>query len=1082
MRAKLNAKKQISHFRTRGIRRITLRTELLERRCLLAAEALYSLGSTALMGSEVEATPSSRQEYTADLASSSLRHYDGPFAGESPAVKGLVTKPSTVDLGDYYWADGRQVPLQRKSDQFVVGFTAPHLSDTLSAERIAEVDRIQFDGWTKVSDIVPGISIWEASSLTASVFDSDVSDAMLSVFDREEVQWSSPVFIEPLSGLQQVVSNEVIVALDKDTDPALFFATDTFSTYRPLLGTPDQFVATLAGSGGADTLRLTSELDQLPGVAFASPNFLTEIQFQSVPNDPLFNMQWHLQNTGQFGGKVGADAKLTTAWDITTGSQEVVIAIFDNGVQTNHPDLAANIWVNPYEIAGNGLDDDGNGWVDDVHGWNFGASNNDPNPIGSDNHGTPVAGVAAGRGNNGLGVAGAAYNVKIMGITLLGSGSMLTSAAWASAIYYAAGRTADGNGTWRGADIGNHSYGTLLPNTTVTTAFDWAENNGRGGLGMANFAASGNNATGFRPGGSNGALLDPGTWRFVWDYKKDDGYIAGEDTAWLAGVGLPDGTVQRFDSPAWPSGWTTGGDALWSIVDDPARSYGTGRHVAKAGSIGDNQSSWIMSPSVVVTQPSSLLYQLWVSSEANYDGIRHYFSYNGGPWQQVGSLLSGVPQVIPLAFYPANISSTISVGASTQWDYRSAYSQYLLVDFVAPSSTAIPPYTIGTINITSVDRTGSAGMNPPPSGDPDPAELPDLDYTRRFGGTSSASPLAAGIGALLLSKNPNLMAVEVREAMEESADKIGGVTYTSGFNPYYGYGRVNATAALALVDADISGPTVVDSVFVPDPRRFVVEFNERTVWTANSIAVRAPDNSVMSFTEFGSGTNQLAVVLPPLSQNGVYSVILTGVSPATAFKDQAGNRINGGQTDVVLNFTYGSPTPTGDFNGDGLFNIVDIDALVTAIAAGTHNALYDLTGDGLVNLGDRDSWLAIAGAINLGPGRAYKIADANLNGVVDGSDFGVWNANKFTSVALWSKAEFDANGVVDGSDFGMWNADKFTSSDGAMRQWPRQFGVPTCSLSFETERHGLDHRRDVAKDAVMELFCDEKDDLVSATL
>jgi hypothetical protein len=128
-----------------------------------------------------------------------------------------------------------------------------------------------------------------------------------------------------------------------------------------------------------------------------------------------------------------------------------------------------------------------------------------------------------------------------------------------------------------------------------------------------------------------------------------------------------------------------------------------------------------------------------------------------------------------------------------------------------------------------------------------------------------------------------------------------------------------------------------------------------------------------------------------------------------------------------------SPTPNSDFNSDGLYDCLDINALVAEIAAGTHNPAFDLTTDGLVNLADRDAWLAEAGGINLGSGRVYRLGDANLDGLVDGSDFGVWNAHKFTATAAWCDGDFTADGIVDGSDYGVWNVNKFTASDTAAR-------------------------------------------------
>jgi hypothetical protein len=138
-----------------------------------------------------------------------------------------------------------------------------------------------------------------------------------------------------------------------------------------------------------------------------------------------------------------------------------------------------------------------------------------------------------------------------------------------------------------------------------------------------------------------------------------------------------------------------------------------------------------------------------------------------------------------------------------------------------------------------------------------------------------------------------------------------------------------------------------------------------------------------------------------------------------------------GSADGYMDNTSFMILPVGDFNNDGLYNCVDVDGLVGAIASGTNTASFDLTGDGLVNTADRDAWLLEAGEANIGPGRAYKLGDANLDGFVDGSDFGIWNANKFTSVAKWCSGDFTANGSIDGSDFGVWNANKFTSSDSA---------------------------------------------------
>ncbi len=121
--------------------------------------------------------------------------------------------------------------------------------------------------------------------------------------------------------------------------------------------------------------------------------------------------------------------------------------------------------------------------------------------------------------------------------------------------------------------------------------------------------------------------------------------------------------------------------------------------------------------------------------------------------------------------------------------------------------------------------------------------------------------------------------------------------------------------------------------------------------------------------------------------------------------------------------------PACDFDSNGSCNIADIDALVTQVASGSNNVAFDLNGDSLVTLADVNEWRALAGAQNIGPGRVYRVGDANLDTVVDGSDFGIWNSNKFTLTGKWSKGDFNADGSSDGSDFGLWNSNKFTSSD-----------------------------------------------------
>ena len=125
----------------------------------------------------------------------------------------------------------------------------------------------------------------------------------------------------------------------------------------------------------------------------------------------------------------------------------------------------------------------------------------------------------------------------------------------------------------------------------------------------------------------------------------------------------------------------------------------------------------------------------------------------------------------------------------------------------------------------------------------------------------------------------------------------------------------------------------------------------------------------------------------------------------------------------------------GDFDNNGMYECADVDALVADIAAGTNTAAtFDLTGDNDVDTDDLTAWLAEAGDIGglTTQGGPVLLGDANLDGTVNGADFDVWNANKFTSTAAWCSGDFNADGLVNGGDFLMWNANKFTTADASV--------------------------------------------------
>lgn len=147
-------------------------------------------------------------------------------------------------------------------------------------------------------------------------------------------------------------------------------------------------------------------------VEFAEPDFRLELAL--APNDPRYvdGSLWHLHNTGQNAGKADADIDAPEAWEILNGTTNVIVAVIDSGARLTHQDLRANLWVNPGEIAGNGVDDDGDGYIDNIYGINTTAPNSPPNDLIG--HGTQVAGYIGAVGNNGVGAVGVAWRTRLM--------------------------------------------------------------------------------------------------------------------------------------------------------------------------------------------------------------------------------------------------------------------------------------------------------------------------------------------------------------------------------------------------------------------------------------------------------------------------------------------------------------------------------------------------------------------------------------------------------------------------------------------------------------------------------------------
>jgi len=256
--------------------------------------------------------------------------------------------------------------------------------------------------------------------------------------------------------------------------------------YRtPRLVLLDEAVANAAAittPGGPDErlIRLQTRLASLKSSGrfeYVEPDYI--VKSDATPTDQAFQdgRLWGLQNLGQDGGTAGADISATNAWDITTGSNNVIVAVIDTGVRYTHQDLVNQMWVNPGEIPGNGVDDDDNGFIDDVHG--IDAIGRTGDPYDTDDHGTHVSGTIGAAANDGNPHVGVAWQVQIMGCKFLGPFGGTTSDA-IICIDYA---------VEMGARILNNSWGG--------GAFSFAlfdSINNAGDAGVLFVAAAGNNA------------------------------------------------------------------------------------------------------------------------------------------------------------------------------------------------------------------------------------------------------------------------------------------------------------------------------------------------------------------------------------------------------------------------------------------------------------------------------------------------------------------------------------------------------------------------------------------------------------
>jgi subtilisin family serine protease len=518
-----------------------------------------------------------------------------------------------------------------------------------------------------------------------------------------------------------------------------------------------------------------------PLIKYAEPNYI--IRINAFPNDEKFNNLWGLHNTGQSGGAVDADIDAPEAWDITTGSESVIIAVVDTGVAINHPDLIDNIWRNSGETdCSDGADNDFNGYKDDCFGWDFLGDDNDPSDLHG--HGTHVSGTIAGKGNNMIGIAGVMWEARIMPLRFLGSNGAGTTADAVEAILYANSNGAHViNNSWGGSSYSQALKDAIDASTAVVVCA--AGNDG------VNTDISPHYPSGFSsPNIISVAATTRSDGRASFSNFGLNSVDLGapgvsiHSTLPVIGFGSAETVFfSDFDGATGNlplAGWQRGGsNTAWAITSGTGVNGSNSLEDSPSGNYANNTMSWAayMTPVASVNESIYTLSFDWKGDlESNWDYLDILFSPDGLIWYWV--------------------------------DYRTGSTNG---DFVAYSSSIFTEVAetfdsfyvgFGLASDASITRDG--------------VYIDNVSFTRRdiiigsytygnFSGTSMAAPHVSGVAGLVKALRPELSNIEIKNAILDNVDPLSSLaarTLTGG--------RLNAFNVLSSLIIDTDGDGIPD--------------------------------------------------------------------------------------------------------------------------------------------------------------------------------------------------------------------------------------------------------------------------------